>query len=1113
MHGHYQRRKAVRFLVVALVTSAIALPSAVDAGTKSARSFTATALTPASTTSVAKSASGRMAQTDPALLGRTDATPVNVVVKLDYDATASYNGDITGLAATSPSVTGAKLTGDTSAEQAYENYTGALDNSFRQDLAAAVPDATAGASLQRVYGGVAVQVPANQVSKLLSLDGVAAVQSDVLNHPDTIESPEFIGAPTVWDQIGGQDLAGQGVIFGDLDTGLWPEHPMVADNGDLAAPPPTASGDPRECNYGDNPLTVEADVFECNNKVIGGGPFIDTYNFFIGDEIYPGSARDGNGHGTHTTTTAAGNAVDSAPIFGIDRGPASGVAPGAWVIEYKVCGPQGCFGSDSVAAIAQAILDGVDVINFSIGGGAQPFSDPVELAFLDAYNAGITVAASAGNSGPGAATTDHLGPWLITVAASTQSRDFQSTLTVTSGTDSVTFVGTSLTAGVAADTPIVLAEDIEGYDRDCSVPLDTGTAAGVIVACHRGVIGRVEKGFNVLQGGAVGMILYNEPLADTESDNHFLPVVHLADGSDFLAFVAAHPAGVTGTFTDGVKAEGQGDVMAAFSSRGPGGQFLKPDITAPGVQVLAGHTPTHTDVAEGPEGEYYQAIAGTSMSSPHIAGSAILMQALHPDWSPGAIKSSLMTTANTNVVKEDLVTPADPFDFGSGRVDLTQSGSAAIVFEDTGERMAAIGESVVDSLDLNLPSINVPTMPGTVTVLRTATNVSGDNYQFKVSASAPSGSKIKVSPDHGRIRPGRSQTFKITISSNAPTGQYFGQIEFSSKSSPDLHLPVAFFNRQGDVTLSQSCDPASIRERQTTTCTVTAQNESSGEALVSITSEVSKKLEIVSATGATVNRRKNIAQTEAVTLAAPADGIPAIAPGETPGPGFVDLIALGVPPIAIGDEELINFDVPEFQYGGDPYTSVGVDSNGYIVVGGGTGAADNECCNLQTFPDPTAPNNVLAPFWTDLDGTGAPGLSVATLTDNVNVWLVVQWDVNVFGTTDARQMQVWIGLNGVQDISYAYGAATIGASGDPSVGLAIGAESKNGTEGANIDGPPTGSYLVTSTPGTPGGSLVVTLQVKATGHDDGTLTSTLVADLVVAGKTIVTTPIDVTRRN
>src|SRR5262249_42530855 len=160
-----------------------------------------------------------------------------------------------------------------------------------------------------------------------------------------------------------------------------------------------------------------------------------------------------------------------------------------------------------------------------------------------------------------------------------------------------------------------------------------------IVACKRGgtvngvPIGRVQKGHNILQGGAIGMILYNQPLADTETDNHFLPTVHLADGTQFLAYANAHP-GITARFTQGTKANGQGDVMANFSSRGPAGQFIKPDITAPGIQILAGHTPTPDEIPGGPPGEFFQAIAGTSMSSPHIAGSAILSRALHPTWTP-----------------------------------------------------------------------------------------------------------------------------------------------------------------------------------------------------------------------------------------------------------------------------------------------------------------------------------------------------------------------------------------------------------------------------------------------------------------------------------------------
>jgi len=1095
---------ALALTAIGPASSATAVPSAVDPS-----ELTATGLSPVSRITGAKSITGRLAQTDPTLLGRTDSTPVNVVVKLDYDATASYAGDIEGLEATSPKVTGEALTGETPAEVAYETYTSDVDATFRDQLAAAIPSADAGKSLQTVYGGVAVTLPADQVATLLALPEVAAVQVDQLNQIQTDSSTEFIGAPTIWDQIGGQALAGSGVIFGDLDSGVWPEHPSFANDDGLGVPPPTAS--PRACDFGDNPLTPETDVFVCNNKLIGGEPFIDTYNAVTGGEVYPDSARDSDGHGTHTTTTAAGGIVESAPIFGAEHGPISGVAPGAWVISYKVCGSGGCYGSDSAAAVEQAILDGVDVINFSISGGVNPYGDVVELAFLGAYEAGILVAASAGNDGPGAGTVNHLSPWVLTVAASTQTREFQSTLTVSGGGESAIFTGSSITSGIG-ELPIVPAESIPGYDRLCTTPLPVGTIAeGAIVACQRGGNGRVQKGYNVLQGGAAAMILYNAALQDTETDNHWLPTVHLADGTDFVAFLEAHP-GATGTFTDGVAAAGQGDVMAGFSSRGPGGQFLKPDVTVPGVQILTGHTPTPDSPDVGPPGEYFQAIAGTSMSSPHAAGAAILLKALHPTWTPGAIKSALMTTAITDVVKEDLVTPADPFDFGAGRIDLTKAGGARLVFDESATRMLALGNDPVTALDLNLPSVNVPTMPGTVTVKRTASNVSNKTVDYKISTTAPSGAKITVKPSKGRIRPGQSATFEITITSNAPTGQYFGEVLLTSKNAVPVHLPVAFYNTQGSVTLAQACDPTTIKQRKLTTCTVTASNQTFGEAVVAMNSTVSRGLTIVDADGASSNGRT--ASVVPVTLAGQTDAIPAIAPATaTPGGGYLPLEVFGIPVTAIGDEEALNFDLSPFVFGGRNYSSIGVVSNGYVVLGGSTGSADI-AFTPQDLPDPAQPNGVLAPYWSDLDGTNAPGIRVASLTDSVSSWVVVQWDVQLWGTTDAagsRSMQVWIGTNGVEDISYEYAANSLGMDTPPGYGLTVGAENSSGTAGAQIAGAPTSSYAITSTPGEPGESVSYVLTIRGDRVGNRTLTSSMITD-VIAGTTVVNTPIVVTRK-
>ena len=330
-----------------------------------------------------------------------------------------------------------------------------------------------------------------------------------------------------------------------------------------------------------------------------------------------------------------------------------------------------------------------------------------------------------------------------------------------------------------------MASEAPYGDELCQKPAPPGTFTGKIVACQRGVNARVDKGFNLAQGGAAGMILYNATLADTETDNHWLPAVHLADGTQFLAFMTAN-AGVTASFTEGQKVQGQGDVMAAFSSRGPATQFLKPDVTAPGVQILAGDSPTPDSTDLGPPGNYYQAIAGTSMSSPHVAGSALLLKALHPSWSPDAIKCALETTATTTVVKEDLTTPADPFDMGGGRIDLTKAGDATLAFQETDADFRAYVASGDPStaVELNLPSINVPTMPGTITVHRTATNVSNEPMLYRPSATAPAGTSIRVAPRFVLLRPGRSMelTIKITAVTTVEK-QYFGEVDLTPCSA------------------------------------------------------------------------------------------------------------------------------------------------------------------------------------------------------------------------------------------------------------------------------------------------------------------------------------------
>ena len=1113
-------RRLPKFSAVAVVVLALAvLAAGAGAGAAPAApagppELTVTPLTPVGKVQGAKSASGRLAQTDESLLGRRSTAPIHVVVKLDYDSLAAYGGQIEGLPATSPSVTGEALNLRSDAARRYRGFVRDVEQRFLERMQVRIPDADVGRMLRVTYGGVALTVPANEVAKLLTLPGVVAVQSDRPEQLLTDSSPEFMGAATIYGQLGQTaDDAGKGVIVGVLDTGAWAEHPSYVDHGNLPAPPPKADGTPRTCNFGDNPLTPASDPFVCQRKLISGQPFLATYNAVFGDEPYPSSARDSDGHGTHTSTTAAGGPVANANPLGIDRGAIHGVAPGAHVAVYKVCGPQGCFPSDSAAAVGQAILDGVRVINFSISGGTDPYTDAVELAFLDAYAAGVVVSASAGNNGPGAATVDHNSPWVLTVAASTQTRTFRSTISLSGGGASLQISGATITAGIASPLPVVRGSDPPYSNVGCDAPAPPGTFTGKIVACQRGP-NRVLRGFNVLQGGAAGMILYNAEPLDVMTDNHWLPTVHIdqPESQQLLDFLAANP-GTTASFPQGTRTTWQGDRVTFFSSRGPGRDWVKPNVTAPGLHILAGNTPTPSSPAGGPPGNLFQAIAGTSMSSPHAAGSAALVAALHPGWSPGQIKSALETTARTaGVTKSDGVAPADPFDVGSGRVDLTKAGDPGLTFDETAANYAAGAATPLQRIDLTTPSVNAPTMPGVISTTRTATNVTNRTLVYRVETQSPAGTSIAVSPKTFPLQPGQQVTLNITISApSAPQGQYFGRIDLRQLNGPRaLHLPVAFFKQQGIVTLSQSCDPSTIQVRvELSTCDVTVQNNSLSAADVSAVSRTSLNLVVTDVTGATkVNDHRVTATT---TLAGRQPDAPTIAPGSLF--GYIPLDLFGVTPIPIGDEDALNFNVPAYRFAGQTFNQLGVTSNGYLVAGGATG--QDVSFIPQTLPDPAPPNGVLAPFWTDLDGAGAPGIFIVTLTDGVNDWIVVEWRVNVFGTASQRVFQAWIGVNGPEDITFAYDPGNLPAAPPAGFGLTVGAENAEGSAGDQIaptlpETPPTEDQRVTSTPGAPGASLTYSFDVRGVFRGTGIVRTDLTTPLVRGTTTDVDT-IEVTR--
>ncbi len=1113
-----------------------------------ARGFTATGLTPTSTVATEKSASGQIAKSDPALLARTDSAQVNVMVKLDYDAAASYKGGIAGLPATSPQLTGKRLSKSDPDVARYLRHADSESATAAQRIRAAVPAAAVTDSFTLAYGGLSVRLPANLAKQLIEVPGVSAVQQDSVQHPtaDASSAPatpaaappagpsaatissdttKFVGANKVWPSLGGPVKAGQGVIVGVLDTGIWPEHPSLKDLG-LAKPGP--AGKTWACQFGDGTDALLGLAFTCNNKLIGSYAFLDT-NLSINGAL-PGeycdlnlvsaahpsgtcSARDSDGHGTHTSTTAAGDPVANVPLLGVDRGPISGIAPGASVIMYRVCLESGCFQSDSVRAIQQAILDGVNVINFSISGGASAYTDPVELAFLDAYAAGISVSASAGNSGPTAATAEHAGPWVTTVAASTSDRAFQSTLTLTSS-DGATFgkVGSTITAGVT-DVPVVLAAAVSGYTgtKNCLKPFAAGSLAGKVVICERGGGGggRVEKGYFASLGGATGMILYNPTASDTETDNHFLPAIHLEGPNDvMLAFLAAH-AGVTATWSRGEKAVVRGDVMAGFSSRGPVGDFLKPDVTAPGVQVLAGNTPTPIAIPSGPPGQLFQAIAGTSMSSPHSAGISALVKAAHPAWTPGQIKSALMTSSVQDVLDTD-GTPADPWDRGAGSLRANRAVSPTVTFDVSAADYMASASDPLNRVDLNLPSINANPLAGALKTYRTAQNVSGRTQTFDVKVTTVDGLQISVSPARFTLKPNARQKLTIVIDGTAtPDGFHFAQLTVRprDRGSIDAVLPVLVNRQQGAVSLSQTCDPTFLLLSQQAGCSVTATNNAPVPAVTSIKVAAPERVDVTDVSSPAHRTSTGAAWSGTLSASLPPT-VTSIVPGVSPGGGYLPLSALGIPPVAgVGDETISNFTVPSFKYGAETYTSVGVDSNGYLVIGGGT-SADNECCSVQTFPNPTRPNNVIAPFWTDLNPGAGGAVRVAAVNDTVTTWLVVDYDaVPAFGSSITNTFQVWVQLGAIEGQWLSYGTVG-GPNGQP---LAIGAENRDGTSGVNLAGVVSDTeYVVTLAPPTPGGSVSFSYRASSRHAGRYDLLASLVTP-IVKGTTAVKTTLTVSK--
>ena len=739
--------------------------------------------------------------------------PPVYIVQLGEYPVASYAGGRPGLPATRPAK-GSKI--DPNAPNV-RNYVTFLDNRHAAVLRAA------GVALEAkfydyryTFNGFAAVLTPDQAARISRMNGVVSVTRDELRQPLTDNTPSFLGLSGpggLWAQGGGVGSAGENVIIGLVDTGIWPEHPSFSDQSDLADRPGSAGkrlrvyGLPPAGWHGTCQSGESWSKDDCNNKLIGARYFLAGFGHFgiIADDYR--SARDADGHGSHTASTAGGNASVDPSIFGRDLGVAtiSGMAPRARIAMYKACwNDQGCALTDLVASIDAAVADGVDVINYSIGFDAPSLLFPDAAAFLNAADAGVFVATSAGNAGPDRKTvgSPSTAPWVTSVAASTHSREFRNTVTLGNG---ATFIGGSITRGVGA------ARLVDGGEN-CPDGLDPASVTGAIVLCLRVTgIPRVDHGAGVATAGGVGMILYDPPQVNvTPTDNHLVPTSHVsgADGEAIADYIASAGASATATLSAGSAAPNPGaPEMAVFSARGPNGaapDIIKPDVTAPGVQVLGANTPTPF---LGAAGQLFQAIQGTSMSSPHVAGVAALLVQLHPDWTPAMIRSALMTTGHQDVLKEDGVTPADPFDFGAGHIRPLPAANPGLAYDAglmdyqrflcgagalsaTDPTCIAVGS--IDPSDLNLPSIGIGELAGTQTVARRVTNV-GSAGTYSVAFEAPPGIDVLVSPSQLTLAAGESANYEVTFTS--VPGVAFDEWTFGSLTwsdgTHDVRSPIA----------------------------------------------------------------------------------------------------------------------------------------------------------------------------------------------------------------------------------------------------------------------------------------------------------------------------------
>jgi len=768
------------------------------------------------------------------------------IVRLVDDAVPTYKGDLQGLDAVNKSskksgLSNLKFNKNSVSAKKYESFLEQKQNSFVQKATAkigkVIPELR---RLKYAINGLVTELTQIEAQKLASMSEVAFVQQVEMHQLNTDTGPALIGANTLWDgSANGTEYKGEGTVIGILDTGVNTDHRSFAATGDDGYTVVNPLGD--GVYVGDCVGTASL----CNSKLIGVRSYSVVTDAYA-DEIFasdtrPANGEDYNGHGSHTASTAGGNVLNNVPYNinnflegntgdGIDTSyifnSMSGVAPHANIISYQVCLPgntgdtyAGCPTDATLAAIDDAIADEVDVLNYSIGGTTpfDPWNSAVEIAFLSANAAGVFVATSAGNSGPEPKTTTKASPWYTSVAAANHGNDRifgedKAVGTFSGGDTAVPAdiagggINGSFTGDIVYAGDYTNPNDPEGDSAQCLEPFPAATfTATQIVVCDRGDIARVAKGANAAAGGAGGFILANiQGGSDTIADDFYaVPGIHInaADG-DVLKLWLSTGTGHQGTITSAtlVRDTNTPDQIAGFSSRGPNdfGEIITPQVAAPGVSVYAAYSddqPFNDQTGGAPSD--FAFLQGTSMASPHVAGSAALISQAHPTWNPDQIRSALMMTATPVMLKEDGVTAADAWDMGAGRIQLGSAINAGLVMSEADANYTAANPSSDgDPTTLNVPSMASFNCASTCSWIRTFTAINDGSYTLSVTDAS-----LSVEPANFDAIAGENYTVTITADvATMNTGiEVFDTLNMTVADQPDLNLPIYLQVNNGAV--------------------------------------------------------------------------------------------------------------------------------------------------------------------------------------------------------------------------------------------------------------------------------------------------------------------------